>query len=263
MDELWKNDIFREKVKGLSPPVKKYFLDSLNGLFEQETKVLIDVLEDCRYDLRLAALQFQNDAEEDRARSRMLEERREKRERSKSRGHSRNSSRISYINEKERAEEFMRRRSLRRKIALSDENRSASSLSVPEYGSRRSVSPDRRSIRSLPMSPAPDSKEGIAQATIYEQETRAILSSMHHMDASIERERDRQKQVMEERKDKIRQQKMDKMERAMELLEEALKMDKILAQAKEKQAQLTRERILELKQRIANKDIPKTPEPVA
>ena len=36
--------------------------------------MLIDVLEDCRYDLRLAALQFQNDAEEDRARSRMLGE---------------------------------------------------------------------------------------------------------------------------------------------------------------------------------------------
>ena len=52
---------------------------------------------------------------------------------------------------------------------MSDENRSASSLSVPEYSSRRSVSPDMRSIRSLPMTPAPDSQEGKDQATIYEQ----------------------------------------------------------------------------------------------
>ena len=59
------------------------------------------------------------------------------------------------------------------------------------------------------------------------QETRAILNNMNHMDASIERERDRQKQLMEERKERLRQQKMDKMERAMELLEEALKMDKM------------------------------------
>ena len=51
---------------------QKWFINALVDLFEQESEYVIDVLEDCRYELGTTAGRFEEEAEELRAASRML-----------------------------------------------------------------------------------------------------------------------------------------------------------------------------------------------
>lgn len=52
--------------------LQRWFIDSLIDLFEQESEFVIDVIEDCRHEMRDTADKYKTDAEHLRAASRLL-----------------------------------------------------------------------------------------------------------------------------------------------------------------------------------------------
>ncbi|XP_060594375.1 uncharacterized protein LOC132748757, partial [Ruditapes philippinarum] len=107
METLLKNETVRSKIRGLSAPVKKAFIENLLDLYEQETEEMIDVIEESRMELRGDFLSFEDESKSLRAESRMLEEKRKDHDSEcvdryvKSRAMSSRSSdsRLSYIDE--------------------------------------------------------------------------------------------------------------------------------------------------------------------
>ncbi|KAL8612031.1 hypothetical protein ACOMHN_012930 [Nucella lapillus] len=248
MDMLLKNKEFKAKMSSLSPGVKQWFINALVDLFEQESEYVIDVLEDCRYELGRTVDSYVDEAEQLRAASRMLEERREGSDRSVSRASRDAPSRLSLVNENT-GQARRRERSRRRMCISDDDGRSPSSLSVPSYPvAARTPSPaSARTTRSLPVSPQPP-----PSAQAIEEETKAIMKTMTDADAHVERERERQ----QERLERIRRQKkflaQDRTTQAMKLLEKALEMDRVLARDKERQGKMLQDKLQDLKKRRAN-----------
>ncbi|KAK3738404.1 hypothetical protein RRG08_037041 [Elysia crispata] len=72
MEILLQNPIFRARMKSLTPSTRRWFIESLIDLFDQESEYVIDVIEDCRQEMRETADSYNDDAEELRAKSRML-----------------------------------------------------------------------------------------------------------------------------------------------------------------------------------------------
>ncbi|KAK0059310.1 hypothetical protein Bpfe_011386, partial [Biomphalaria pfeifferi] len=72
MDTLLQNPVFRAKMKSLSPTTRRWFIDSLIDLFDQESEYVIDVIEDCREEMRETADKFKDEAEQLRTASRLL-----------------------------------------------------------------------------------------------------------------------------------------------------------------------------------------------
>ncbi|KAK7100375.1 uncharacterized protein [Littorina saxatilis] len=245
MDELLKNKEFKARMSSLSPGVKQWFINALVDLFEQESEYVIDVLEDCRYELGMTANSFKGESEQLRAASRMLEEKRDENGRSVSRASRDSPSRLSLVNEGT----GRRDRSRRRMCISDDDGRSPSSLSVPSYPVGRSPSPSARGARSLPVSPQPPIKS-------IEEETKAILQTMSDADAHAQRERERQ----QDRLERIRRQKKflaeDRTAQAMKLLEKALEMDRVLAKDKERQGKMLQDKLQDLKKRRNNRSSP-------
>ncbi|KAK7495880.1 hypothetical protein BaRGS_00012870 [Batillaria attramentaria] len=253
MEELLKNKDFKNKMSGLSSGVKQWFINALVDLFEQESEYVIDVLEDCRFELGVTAQSFGREAEQLRAASRMLEERRDENSRSVSRAASRGApSRLSLVDEN--TSQIRRRERSRRRMCISDDDsgRSPSSLSVPSYPvAARSPSPGARTTRSLPVTPQPP-----PNVKNLEEETKAILQSMNDADAHAERERERQ----QERLERIRKQKRlmaeDRTVQALRLLEKALEMDRVLAKDKERQGKLLQDKLQDMKKRRSDRNTP-------
>ncbi|CAL1546775.1 unnamed protein product, partial [Lymnaea stagnalis] len=173
MEALLQNPVFRMKMKSLSPSTRRWFIDSLIDLFDQESEYVIDVIEDCREEMRETADRYRDEAEQLRAASRLLQEKRESPDQSPKRSVSRVSApgRLLYVKERQGTPESVlatRLRSRRRRIISSDEDgcrsptetnlssRCASSLSVPSLpllGNGRVIPPSARTTRSLPVTP--------------------------------------------------------------------------------------------------------------
>lgn len=256
MEELLKNPDVQSKIKKLSPHVRRAFVESLLDLFEQETEDMIDAIEESRMELRGTMLDFEDETEQLRAESRMLEQRRldndknsvnkyleEKGRKSRS---SRNSSRISYIDERSEenktcVKDYMRRKEQSR--LMFNEERSLSSLSVP------SLAPVERPIsaqttRSLP-TPSPRMSRKALQ-----EETDAIMQNLTTADQQLATERYRQTELIEERRTRKKEQlHKSREEQAIELLEKALMMDKQLNDKKTAQEKRLKERLEEMKRK--------------
>ncbi|XP_052104352.1 uncharacterized protein LOC127737558 [Mytilus californianus] len=253
MEELLKNPDIQGKIKRLSPHVRKAFVESLLDLFEQETEDMIDAIEESRMELRGTMLDFEDETEQLRAESRMLEQRRMDYERNcvnkyldeKGRKSRSSSSRISFIDErsdenKASVKDYMRRKEQSR--LMFNESRSPSSLSVP------SLAPVERPIsaqtsRSLP-SPSPIMSKKALQA-----ETDAIMQNLSTADNKLATERYRQTELLEERKARRKETHKSREEQALELLEKALMMDKQLTAKKEAQEKRLKERLEEMKRK--------------
>ncbi|XP_062566437.1 uncharacterized protein LOC134228759 [Saccostrea cucullata] len=228
MEELLKNETVKKKIKGLSIEIRKAFIESLLDLFEQETEDMIDAIEESRMELRGTMLDFEDETEQLRAESRMLEQRRieyekqavdkylEKKGR-KSQA-SRASSRISIVNERDDA---------RSRAAVVDyirkkKDRTGSSLSVHSNPSIHSPNNERPvsviSSRSLP-TPV------MSQKTI-EEETDLIMKNMAAADHQMEYQRHRHAEMLEKRRQERAVKKKTTEEKALELLEKALLVDK-------------------------------------
>ncbi|XP_061169076.1 inner centromere protein A-like [Saccostrea echinata] len=251
MEELLKNETVKKKIKGLSIEIRKAFIESLLDLFEQETEDMIDAIEESRMELRGTMLDFEDETEQLRAESRMLEQRRieyekqavdkylEKKGR-KSQG-SRASSRISIVNERDDA---------RSRAAVVDyirkkKDRTGSSLSVHSNPSIHSPNNERPvsviSSRSLP-TPV------MSQKTI-EEETDLIMKNMAAADHQMEYQRHRHAEMLEKRRQERAVKKKTTEEKALELLEKALLVDKQLAAKKEIQNRKLQERLDEMKRK--------------
>ncbi|KAL8577768.1 hypothetical protein ACOMHN_001637 [Nucella lapillus] len=247
MDQLLKNKEFKAKMVSLSPGVKQWFIDALVDLFEQETEYVIDVLEDCRFELGRTADTYVEEAEHLRATSRMLEERRVDGDRSSSRASLGPALRLPDINHNSRQQSPQRLRNRQRTMVSDSEGRSPSSLSVPgtRSGSAagRTLSPNAHETRSVPVSPYR------ANAKTIQEETRALLQTMTDAESHAERERERQ----QERLERLRRQKKflaeDRTAQAMKLLEKALEMDRVLAQNRDRQGQMLQNKLQGLKKR--------------
>lgn len=254
MEELLKNPQIQAKIKRLSPPVRRSFVESLLDLFEQETEDMIDAIEESRMELRGTMLDFEDETEQLRAESRMLEQRRQDYERDcvnkyleeKGRkGQSRNSSRISFIDErsdenKACVKDYIKRKQQSR--LMFEEERSLSSLSVP------SLAPVERPIsaqtsRSLP-TPSP-----IMSRRALQEETDAIMQNLSTADNKLATERHRQTELIEERRTRRKELHKSREEQALELLEKALMMDKQLTARKEAQEKRLKDRLEEMKRK--------------
>ncbi|XP_022313242.2 uncharacterized protein LOC111118199 [Crassostrea virginica] len=252
MEELLKNETVKKKIKTLSVEIRKAFVESLLDLFEQETEDMIDAIEESRMELRGTMLDFEDETEQLRAESRMLEQQRldyeknavdrylEKKGR-KGQG-SRASSRISIVNERDDARsraavaEYIRRK----------KDRSGSSLSVHSNPNLRSPSSNDRPVsvissRSLP-TPV------MSQKTI-EEETDLIMKNMAAADNQMEYQRHRHAEMLEKRRQERAVKKKTTEEKALELLEKAILVDKQLAAKKEMQNKKLQERLDEMKKK--------------
>ncbi|XP_055886804.1 uncharacterized protein LOC106060948 isoform X2 [Biomphalaria glabrata] len=278
MDTLLQNPVFRAKMKSLSPATRRWFIDSLIDLFDQESEYVIDVIEDCREEMRETADKFKDEAEQLRTASRLLQEKRESPEQSPKRSVSRVSapSRLIYVKERQGngtpdSVLSMRLRQRRRRIVMSDEdgcsrsspeandnNRCASSLSVPSLPLLgRGVSPSARTTRSLPVTPTVPVREQdeVERQKKVHEETRAILQNMTSRESQAEVERERQ----QERLERLRRQKKflaeDRTQKALQLLEKALEMDKVLVQDKERQGLQLRNKLDEMKKKRGQQNV--------
>ncbi|XP_056018598.1 inner centromere protein-like isoform X2 [Ostrea edulis] len=237
------NDNFQEEQKA--------FIESLLDLFEQETEDMIDAIEESRMELRGTMLDFEDETEQLRAESRMLEQRRVEYEKDavdrylekkgrKGQG-SRASSRISIVNERDEA----RSRAAVVEYIRKKKDRSGSSLSVHSNPSRHSPSNERPisviSSRSLP-TPV------MSQKTI-EEETDLIMKNMTAADNQMEYQRHRHAEMLEKRRQERAVKKKTTEEKALELLEKALLVDKQLAAKKEMQNKKLQERLDEMKKK--------------
>lgn len=256
MEELLKNPDVQSKIKRLSPHVRKAFVESLLDLFEQETEDMIDAIEESRMELRGTMLDFEDETEQLRAESRMLEQRRVEYERNcvnkyldekrgKSRA-SRNSSRISFIDERSDENKMCVREYMKRKeqsrLMFNESSRSPSSLSVPSLAPvERPVS--SQTTRSLP-TPSPMMTKKALQ-----EETDAIMQNLSTADNKLATERNRQSEILEERKARRKELHKSREEQALELLEKALMMDKQLTAKKEAQEKRLKERLEEMKRK--------------
>lgn len=252
MEELLKNETVKKKIKTLSVEIRKAFIESLLDLFEQETEDMIDAIEESRMELRGTMLDFEDETEQLRAESRMLEQQRldyeknavdrylEKKGR-KGQG-SRASSRVSIVNERDDA---------RSRAAVVDyirkkKDRSGSSLSVHSNPNVRSPSSNDRPVsvissRSLP-TPV------MSQKSI-EEETDLIMKNMTHADNQMAYQRHRHAEMLEKRRQERAVKKKSTEEKALELLEKALQVDKQLAAKKEMQNRKLQERLDEMKKK--------------
>nr|XP_022313242.1 inner centromere protein A-like [Crassostrea virginica] len=213
---------------------------------------MIDAIEESRMELRGTMLDFEDETEQLRAESRMLEQQRldyeknavdrylEKKGR-KGQG-SRASSRISIVNERDDARsraavaEYIRRK----------KDRSGSSLSVHSNPNLRSPSSNDRPVsvissRSLP-TPV------MSQKTI-EEETDLIMKNMAAADNQMEYQRHRHAEMLEKRRQERAVKKKTTEEKALELLEKAILVDKQLAAKKEMQNKKLQERLDEMKKK--------------
>lgn len=276
MEILLQNPIFRARMKSLTPATRRWFIESLIDLFDQESEYVIDVIEDCRQEMRETADSYNDDAEELRAKSRMLHERRlsPSPDRSVSRQSTSVSSRLSFAPERQGTQDSLlttRKGHRRRRILTSDgdgfiptsspspgsskgvNHRCASSLSVPSLPalvSGRGPSPSARTTRSLPVTPSvPTEEEELQQKRRMHDESRAILHSMNMRESQAEKERERQQERLERLKRQKRSLMEDRTQQALKLLEKALEMDKVLAQDKERQEQQLRNKLDEMKRR--------------
>ncbi|KAK6179727.1 hypothetical protein SNE40_012024 [Patella caerulea] len=239
MDELQRNDEFCSRLKQLSPDMRKLFLETVSELYEQESELIIDIIEDCRFEMQQTALSYKDDSDQLRAASRMFEQRRLEEGRSKSR----NGTKNSYNDENSVS---IRQHRRNKRMAISDSERSASSMSAGTLADYcRSPVPGKKSMRdgtqSLPNTP-PLTKT-------LEEETKAILRNLDKADAQRAEERARQAERLEQRREQRRLRQQERTARAMELLEEALKMDKLMTKDKQRQEAKLREKLEELKRR--------------
>ncbi|XP_059178048.1 putative uncharacterized protein DDB_G0271982 [Physella acuta] len=289
MEVLLQNPVFQMKMKSLSPTTRRWFIESLIDLFDQESEFVIDVIEDCREEMRETADRYRDEAEQLRAASRLLQEKRESPDQSPKRSVSRVSapSRLSYSKDRRTPEGIpesvlaTRLRQRRRRIMTSDEDgcrspseadlasRCASSLSVPSLpvlGNGRMTTPSARTTRSLPVTPTvpmtptlpmtptiPGEVDEEERNKKMHEESRAILQTMNTRESQAERERERQ----QERLDRIRRQKRflaeDRTQQALQLLEKALEMDRVLNQDKERQGVQLRSKLDEMKRKRGQK----------
>ncbi|RUS88842.1 hypothetical protein EGW08_003387 [Elysia chlorotica] len=281
MEFLLQNPIFRARMKSLTPATRRWFIESLIDLFDQESEYVIDVIEDCRQEMRDTADSYRGDAEELRAKSRMLHERRmsPSPDRSVSRQSTSVSSRLSFAPDRQGTQDSLlttRRGHRRRRILNSDgdgyipsptprpgdgsgaNQRCASSLSVPSLpalvSSVRGPSPSARTTRSLPVTPSvPTEEEQLQQKRRMHDESRAILHSMNMRESQAEKERERQQERLERLRRQKRSLMEDRTQQALKLLEKALEMDKVLAQDKERQELQLRSKLDEMKRRKGEK----------
>ncbi|CAG5133779.1 unnamed protein product [Candidula unifasciata] len=271
MEVLLQNPIFRTKMKSLSPATRRWFIDALIDLFDQESEYVIDVIEDCREEMRDAADRYNVEAEQLRAASRLLQEKRESPDHSPQRAYSRVSapSRLLYGNHRQPSPDRIssRLRHRRRRIVGSEDDgcrspsemtnsrcgTSLSSLSVPSLpalGGTRANNPSARTTRSLPVTPTvPSEEDQERKHKQMHEETRAILQSMNTRESQVEKERERQQDMLERMKRQKRYLAEDRTQQALKLLEKALEMDRAMAQDKEKQGLLLRNKLDEMKRR--------------
>ncbi|BFY99512.1 hypothetical protein BsWGS_02552 [Bradybaena similaris] len=221
--------------------------------------------------MRDTADRYKVEADQLRAASRLLQEKRESPEHSPQRSYSRVSapSRLLYANDRQASPDRIssRLRNRRRRIVGSEDdgcrspsemahNRcgtSLSSLSVPSLpalGVARVSSPSARTTRSLPVTPTVPSEDDQErkQKQIHE-ETRAILQSMNARESQVEKERERQQGMLERMKRQKRFLAEDRTQQALKLLEKALEMDRVMAQEKDKQGLLLRNKLDEMKRK--------------
>lgn len=252
MEALLKNEVVRSKIKGLSPPVKKAFIESLLDLYEQETEEMIDVIEESRMELRGDFLSFEDESKSLRAESRMLEEKRGDHDKEcvdryvKSRAMSSRSSdsRLSYIDEQTNSmavKDYIKKRGKRRP-PLADEIKRSHSSDRP---------PDRRadSVMSTRSLPTP------ANLRTVEEEKDEVMKNLSSANRQTEAERQRQAELIAQRREKRLQQKKTTEEKALELLEKAVAMDKMLQDQKQEQDQKLKERLEDMKRKRAESRI--------
>ncbi|ESP05298.1 hypothetical protein LOTGIDRAFT_152128 [Lottia gigantea] len=243
MDELQRNGEFCSRLKQLSPDMRKLFLETVSELYEQESELIIDIIEDCRYEMQQTALSYKDDSDQLRAASRMLAERRFENERTKSRLSS--SSRMSGISNGDENSINIREYKRNKKLGITGSERSPTSMSAGTLADYcRSPVPARalrNGTQSLPGTPPlPKSLE---------EETKAILRNLDKADAQRAEERARQAERLEQRREARRLRQQERTARAMELLDEALKMDKLVTKDKQRQEAKLREKLEELKRR--------------
>ncbi|KAJ8305979.1 hypothetical protein KUTeg_016524 [Tegillarca granosa] len=180
-------------------------------LFEQETEDMIDAIEESRMELRGTMLDFEDETEQLRAQSRMLDKKGRKSQASRAQ------SRISYVNEKSDNNRQAVLNYIRQKEKTRSDSRSSSSLSFPP-----TPHPERPisviSSRSLPTP--------VMSKTILEKETDAIMKNLNTAGLRQESERQRQAEIMEQKRKKRQEAMRTREEKALELLERALEMDK-------------------------------------
>ncbi|CAG5132429.1 unnamed protein product [Candidula unifasciata] len=273
MEQLLQNPAFRMKISSLSPSTRRWFISSLIDLFEQESEYVIDVIEDCREDMRETADRYKDETSELRATSRMLQEKRDNPEPSPKRSLSRisNHSRLSRSCDRQSSLDSIanRMRFRRRRIVGSEDdgyksaaennNRCASSISFNSLPSLPSLvvpssNTGSRTTRSLPVTPTvPAEQEEERKKIEIQEETRAILQNMSTRDSTVEKERERQQARLE----RIRRQKRflleDRTQQALLLLDKALEMDKVLAQDKERQGLQLRQKLVDMKKKREQK----------
>ncbi|KAH3829059.1 hypothetical protein DPMN_131047 [Dreissena polymorpha] len=245
METLLKNEAVRAKIKGLSPPVKKAFIESLLDLFEQETEDTIDLIEESRMELRGDFMSFDDDTKSLRAESRMLEDQRKGYEQECVENYMKtrtSDSRLSVVDEKENSRavsDYIKKRGKRR-APLADEIKRSQSTDRPLDVPRRSDS--SLTTRSLP-SPA--------TLRTVEEEKDEIMNTLTTANRQKEAERLRQLEIIEARRTKRRQQKQTTEEKALELLEKAVAMDKMLSERKLEQDQQLQERLEDARRKRA------------
>ncbi|XP_035824921.1 uncharacterized protein LOC118477483 [Aplysia californica] len=215
--------------------------------------------------MKETADRYMDEAEQLRAASRLLHERREGGSPERSMSRISAPSRLLYVSERQGTQDSIRVRHRRRRMVISDDDsRCVSSLSVPSLPAispaGRLPSPSARTSRSLPATPSPNPGSALAQPKDTEEdrkkmheETRAILQTMNVRESQAERERERQ----QERLERIRRQKRflaeDRTQQALRLLEKALEMDQALAQDKQRQGMQLRSKLDEMKRKRTQK----------
>lgn len=248
MEVLLKNEVVRAKIKGLSAPVRKAFIENLLDLYEQETEEMIDVIEESRMELRGDFRSFEDETKSLRAESRLLEEKRKEYDSGcvdryvKSRAMSSRSSdsRLSYVDEQTNSKavkDYIKSRGKRRP-PLAEEIKRSQSTDRP-LGKR---SDSVMTTRSLPTP---------ASLRTVEEEKDEVMKNLSSAARQNEAERQRQAELIAQRREKKMQQKKTTEEKALELLEKAVAMDKMLQERKNEQDQKLKGRLEDMKRKRA------------
>lgn len=247
MEELLKNEVVRAKIKSLSTPVRKAFIESLLDLYEQETEEMIDVIEESRLELRGDFMSFEDESRSLRDESKLLEERRQNHDsecvkqyvEKKGMTTSRSESRLSIVDEQTNSKavsEYIKKRGKRKPPLAEMITRSHST----DPGSRRSDS--AMSTRSLPTP---------VNAKTVEEEKEALMKNLSAAHEQNEAERLRQKELIAKRRAARKAQKKSTEEKALELLEKALEMDKQIKDKKMEHDSKIKERLEDMKRKRA------------
>ncbi|KAL4235972.1 hypothetical protein ACF0H5_004360 [Mactra antiquata] len=246
MEELLKNSAVRSKIQGLSPPVKKAFIESLLDLYEQETEEMIDVIEESRMELRGDYRSFQDETQNLRAESRMLEDKRKDHDNQcvdqylQTRASRVSESRMSFENENSKSvKDYIKKRGKRGPPLAEEIKRSQSSTD------RYSSKPRPDSVMTTRSLPTP------ATLRTVEEEKDEVMKNLSSANQQNEVERQRQAELIAQRREKRRMEKKTTEEKALELLEKAVAMDKMLQEKKMEQEQMLRARLEDAKRKRA------------